>query len=191
MNKNNNKNSLRKKYAAIRKEEIIKVDLLIYKQVSKFLIKYLNSNPSNKSLHIGIYWPLLGEIDLRKLKESFNLPFALPFCLDKNSIEYRPWTDNLLSKDFCGIPAPLEKRVLKPKEISIIFVPALAIDGNGNRLGYGGGFFDRLRANKEWASIHSIVVLPHSCISKIDLPSNEWDIPFKSWITENGEFNAQ
>ena len=65
-------------------------------------------------------------------------------------------------------------------------MPALAIDQEGYRLGYGGGYFDRLRQNKEWRSIPSFIIISQNCISESPLPRNSWDIPFNGWINENG-----
>ena len=177
----------RKKFTAIRNIEITTKEKLIYKQVEAFITKLISLNYFKSKKHIGIYWPLAGEVDLRALKNSFKLTFALPCCNQKGHIEYRKWTKSQLKKDFYGIPAPLNESLVNPKEFALILVPALAIDQNGNRLGYGGGCFDRLRENKHWLTIPTFVVLPKACISTSILPFDPWDIPYKGWITENGE----
>tara|TARA_Y100001968_G_scaffold5132_1_gene4545 strand:- start:572 stop:1150 length:579 start_codon:yes stop_codon:yes gene_type:complete len=177
----------RKKFRKIRNNEIASKEKLIYKQVETFLEKLIRLNYFKNKNHIGIYWPLEGEVDLRALKNSFNLTFALPCSNQKGQLEYRKWTENNFKKDFYGIPAPLYADLVNPKEFALILVPALAIDQNGNRLGYGGGCFDRLRENKIWQNIPTFVVLPKACISTSPLPLDPWDIPYKGWITENGE----
>ena len=68
----------------------------------------------------------------------------------------------------------------------LLLVPALAIDRTGIRLGYGGGYYDRLRADPTWASVPAWVVLPSACISSEPLPRDAWDVPFTGWITEHG-----
>ena len=68
----------------------------------------------------------------------------------------------------------------------MLLVPALAIDQGGYRLGYGGGYFDRLRKKELWFSIPSFVVISSNCISSNPLPRNEWDLPFNGWISEKG-----
>ena len=75
---------------------------------------------------------------------------------------------------------------INPKDISILFVPAIAIDKEGYRLGYGGGYFDRLRQKDLWLSIPSFVVISNNCISKTTLPRDKWDVPFNGWISEKG-----
>ena len=138
--------------------------------------------------YLGLYWPLDSEVDLRCLKVNLKTPVALPASNKEGQINYHPWIDTPLKKDCFGIPAPLDQPVLKAKEMSLLLVPALAIDQNGYRLGYGGGFFDRLRARSSWRSITSLVVLPKACVSKQPLPMDSWDIPFHGWINEDGNF---
>tara|TARA_Y100001968_G_scaffold315814_1_gene342858 strand:- start:12496 stop:13065 length:570 start_codon:yes stop_codon:yes gene_type:complete len=186
----NKKNKLkqRAKYIKIRKELTIKTELLILKRVEDVIEKFLTQE--NRLLHLGIYWPLEGEIDLRPLKDSLKVPIALPSCNKDRTTHYHPWLSSKLKKDAFGIPSPLEEPKLKPSEISALLIPALAIDKNGIRLGYGGGFFDRLRSEASWESIRTYVVLPKSCISQNPLPRDSWDIPFSRWITEDGEYKT-
>ena len=180
------KSLIRKEFYNLREKEVTKKQSIIYLEVENFLEDFLLKNPLKRKLSVGIYWPLKGEVDLRNLKDTFNLQFVLPCCNNKKEIQYREWKDQLLKKDVCGIPAPTNEPLVNPENIGIIFVPALAIDKNGNRLGYGGGYFDNLRSNSTWRAIVSPVVLPQICVSKSTLPKDPWDIPFESWITENG-----
>jgi len=96
--------------------------------------------------YIAIYWPLKNEVDLRSLKEKFSL--ALPRCKDKNELLFYPWDEKPLTKDIEGILSPNNSFSLSHKQINMIFVPCLSVDNNLTRLGYGGGYFDKLRRNK-------------------------------------------
>ena len=84
------------------------------------------------------------------------------------------------------IPAPKKVNAIKPNDISILLVPAIAIDQEGYRLGYGGGYFDRLRQRDLCFAIPSFVVISNNCISKKPLPRDRWDVPFNGWISEKG-----
>tara|TARA_Y100001968_G_C19172210_1_gene626209 strand:+ start:66 stop:656 length:591 start_codon:yes stop_codon:yes gene_type:complete len=176
----------REKFIEIREKELKKNQSKIFLQVEKFIRKYIEAYPLKKKQYIGIYWPLKGEVDLRDLKNSFDIQFLLPCCKNKGQIEYKKWSGKNLQNDYCGIPSPLNEKTISPDEISVLFLPALAIDLNGNRLGYGGGYYDRLRKNSTWRSIITFVVLPEKCVSLTPLPCDPWDIPFESWITEKG-----
>ena len=186
MNKNK-KHILRKIFLEKRSKKLQIKENLIFQQVEVFLQNLISKSTFNRKLHVGIYWPRQNEIDIRTLKDNIKVPFALPCSTSEGEIEYRTWSKELQFKDFYGIPAPINETLLKPKDISVIFVPALAIDKNGNRLGYGGGCFDRLRKNKYWRAIPSFVVLPKVCVSNSLFPIDSWDIPFEGWITETGE----
>ena len=136
--------------------------------------------------YIAIYWPLNNEIDIRGLKEKFSL--ALPRCKSKKELLFYHWDEKPLTKDFEGILSPNNSFSLSHKQISMIFVPSLSVDKNLIRLGYGGGYFDKLRIDENWRSIPCIGVLTSNCISTNPLPRDEWDIPLSGYITEKEIF---
>ena len=136
--------------------------------------------------YVGIYWPLPGEADLRPLRDVLHPPLALPVADGEGGLIYRSWTQEPLQPDGCGIPAPAEGEALRPDQLALLLVPALAIDRDGIRLGYGGGYYDRLRADPAWAAVPAWVVLPFTCMATDPLPRDPWDVPFAGWITEQG-----
>ena len=136
--------------------------------------------------YVAIYWPLKNEVDLRSLKEKISL--ALPKCKDKKELLFYPWDEKPLTKDSEGILSPNNSYALSSKEISLILVPCLSVDKNLIRLGYGGGYFDKLRRDKNWRSVPCIGVLTSNCVSRIPLTRAEWDIPLSGFITEKEIF---
>jgi len=136
--------------------------------------------------YIGVYWPLKGEVDIRFIKDISNNKIALPSSSKSKGITYHHWSNNQVELDSNRIPAPTGEDAISPNDISILFVPAIAIDKAGYRLGYGGGYFDRLRQQDLWFSIPSFVVISNNCISKKPLPRDKWDLPFSGWISEKG-----
>jgi 5-formyltetrahydrofolate cyclo-ligase len=136
---------------------------------------------------LGLYWPLAGESDLRSLALLPELEdrLALP-CVDRESMHYRAWRkEQQLAGDATGIPAPLEAPALSPEAMALLLVPALALDRQGIRLGYGGGWFDRLRRDQRWRAVPAWVVLPAGCVVEA-LPRDPWDVPFDGWLDEQG-----
>ncbi len=180
----NQKKVLRKHYKDIRAKIDPFVAKKIFNQTRQTLLSY--SSNQTKGNYIGIYWPINGEVDLLQLKSTLSIPLALPAIKEKGLITYHPWKSSALEKDFFGIPAPLNEPALSPEEMSILLIPALAIDNEGYRLGQGGGYYDRLMKDAKWRSIPSLIVLPEACISKEPLPRESWDIPFNGRITEKG-----
>jgi len=136
--------------------------------------------------YLAIYWPLKNEVDIRGLKE--NIPLALPRCKDKKKLLFYPWDENPLTKDSEGIPSPNNSFSLSYKEISMILVPCLSIDKNLIRLGYGGGYFDKLRKDCNWRDIPCVGVLTSNCVSTNPLTRAEWDIPLSGFITDKEIF---
>lgn len=157
-------------------------------------------------LHLGLYWPLPGEPDLRPLAPA-HPHLALPAVFgEPPRLQYLAWRPGApLAPDRYGIPAPAaplengpEQRPeapppapspgleLSPHALALLLVPALAFDPHsGIRLGYGGGWYDRLRADPAWAAVPALVVLPASCLSA-NLPREPWDVPFQGWLDEHG-----
>jgi 5-formyltetrahydrofolate cyclo-ligase len=67
----------------------------------------------------------------------------------------------------------------------LLLVPALACDRQGFRLGYGGGWFDRLRSAAPWRAVPALAVLPQGCLVE-RLPHDPWDVPLDGWLHEGG-----
>ena len=175
----------RKEYNLIRHSNSSQIHEKIKTKV-KAALKILLSKYHFERKYIGIYWPLPGEVDIRFIKEIPNQKVALPSSSKTKGISYHHWSKNKLAIDSNSIPSPTREKAISPNDISMLFVPAIAIDQEGYRLGYGGGYFDRLRERDLWFSIPSFVVISQNCISKKPLPRDKWDLPFNGWISEKG-----
>ena len=174
------RNTFRKNRDKISLNQKVSVEKNVKLYVDSFIYKY------NNIRHIAIYWPLKNEVDIRSLKKKNSL--ALPRCKDKKELLFYPWDERPLTKDSEGILSPKSSFPLSHKQISIIFVPCLSVDKNLIRLGYGGGYFDKLRRNKNWRNLPCIGVLTSNCVSTIPLTRAEWDIPLSGFITEKEIF---
>ena len=177
------KSEERQKYKLIR-AEISRIEQEKVKNNVELFVENFHKL-SNKYKYIAIYWPLKNEIDIRTLKQKYLL--ALPRCNSSKDLKFYAWDNSHLEKDFEGIPSPSNKsKALKFDEVSLIFVPCLAIDQSLIRLGYGGGYYDKLRANKDWRSVKTIGLLTSNCISDKLLPRETFDIALDGFITEKG-----
>lgn len=97
---------------------------------------------------VAFCWPIKNEPDVRAALEAWRLQgarAALPVVINEDSpLAFRAWEpDAPLEPDRYGIPMPVEGDWLTP---DAILLPLNAFDGDGYRLGYGGGFFDRTLA---------------------------------------------
>lgn len=93
-----------------------------------------------------------------------------------------------------GAPGPVQAALpgpapgaaaLAPEQLGLLLVPALALDRHGIRLGSGGGWYDRLRADPAWRAVPALAVLPAVCRCA-PLPADPWDVPFDGWLDERG-----
>ncbi len=72
---------------------------------------------------------------------------VVPKVSGPSSLTHYLLTDNTtLAKNAWGIPEPVDGLTISPKKIDFVFVPLLAFDRKGNRVGYGKGFYDRFLA---------------------------------------------
>jgi len=134
------KSKLRKKILKVR-EKINKKNVQIdFNQI----IKILKKEKINKKI-VGGYYPVNFEIDdlvLLKKFEKNKFDISLPVIKKNFQMDFYKWSfSNLLKVNKYGIPEPEKKNIVYP---DILLIPLLAFDKNLNRLGYGGGYYDRL-----------------------------------------------
>jgi 5-formyltetrahydrofolate cyclo-ligase len=134
------KSQLRKKILKIRKKNNKKNIQINFNQI----IKILKKEKITKRI-VGGYYPVNFEIDdlelLKKLeKKNFNI--SLPVIKKNFQIDFYKWSfSDPLKINRYGIPEPKIKNIVYP---DILLIPLVAFDKNLNRLGYGGGYYDRL-----------------------------------------------
>ncbi len=110
---------------------------------SRNLYSYLKKKNYNLKI-IGGYYPVNYEIDDLEILDFFfksGSMISLPKIKKKSQMEFYKWDKNdpLLINKY-GIPEPESTNKVYP---DILFVPLVAFDKELNRLGYGGGFYDR------------------------------------------------
>ncbi|WP_404784167.1 5-formyltetrahydrofolate cyclo-ligase [Altericista sp. CCNU0014] len=139
---------------------------------------------------ILVYWGDRQEPDLRPLWEHHfpDKQWGLPRCVEKQLVWHRwqPMEANQLQPGPYGILEPLPTLpILLPSAVDLILVPAVGCDRRGFRLGYGGGFYDRLFGDPAWANIPTIgIVFEFAFLA--ELTPDPWDYPLKAVCTELG-----
>ena len=134
------KSKLRKKILKVRQKFSTKNIQIDFNQIIKILKKEKISNKI-----IGGYYPVNFEIDdlalLRKFKKN-NFNISLPVIMKNFQMDFYSWSfSEPLKINKYGIPEPESKNIVYP---DVLLIPLLAFDKNLNRLGYGGGYYDRL-----------------------------------------------
>ncbi|MEM6052460.1 5-formyltetrahydrofolate cyclo-ligase [Erwinia sp. P7711] len=150
----------------------------------------LNFAPLQQAKKIALFLSFDGELSTRPLiaklwqhKQQVYLPVLHPFSAGQLLfIRYQPTT--LLTPNRLNIPEPpLDIRHLATlDELDLVMVPLVAFDRQGQRLGMGGGFYDRTLQN--WQQHGFLPVgLAHDCQQVDELPVAEWDVPLPAIIT--------
>ncbi|MFT3741629.1 MAG: 5-formyltetrahydrofolate cyclo-ligase [Gammaproteobacteria bacterium] len=104
-----------------------------------------------QSQHIAFYWAVRGEINLHPLIQQAaqrHKKCYLPVCHpSQNILSFAPYQPgDALCLNPYKIPEPCSKPFRQPAELDLIFMPLLAFDARGNRLGSGQGYYDRTLA---------------------------------------------
>ncbi|WGO84271.1 5-formyltetrahydrofolate cyclo-ligase [Arsenophonus apicola] len=140
--------------------------------------------------HLGLFLSYDGEINTDPLIKNLwaqNKKVYLPVLHPFNHyqllfLHYRP--DTLLTKNRFNIAEPTLNvmDVIPITQLDVLFVPLVAFDKQGQRLGMGGGFYDRLLSN--WHKKHFYPIgLAHDCQLVDKIPTAPWDIPLPEIIT--------
>ena len=133
---------------------------------------------------IGGYYPYNFEVDAIKVLEKLekqNYELSLPKIKKNSLMDFYQWSirDPLIINKY-GIPEPTSKKVVYP---SVLLVPLVAYDKNLNRIGYGGGFYDRyirkLKKNKKITTIG----LAYSFQKVREIPINKHDVKLDFIVT--------
>ena len=149
-----------------------------------------------RSKHVAFYLPNDGEMDLTLLIEHAwqqGKHCYLPVLAEPNTrrlwfIPYKP--DDKLKLNRFGIPEPVHSaslRLRKTISLDLVLMPLVAFDTQGNRLGMGGGFYDRTLAfltHRQYWHKPNLLGIAYEFQKQKQLKTNMWDIPLQAIATE-------
>ena len=175
-----NKFQLRKKILKIRKKNFNK-NLKI--NINSF-ISFLKLNTGSAN-NLGGYYPSNYEIDdleILELLEKKKFKISLPIIKKNNQMDFFKWSNNdPLKINKFGIPEPISSKKFYP---DILLVPLVGYDNDLNRLGYGGGFYDRYIEKIEKIKKVIKIGLAFSCQKIKNIPLSKYDKKLDFIITE-------
>jgi len=141
--------------------------------------------------HIAYYWPSRHECDPCQLAELLpNKIYYLPVINKETQLlEFYPHLpeETLQPNQFNILEPSIENKTpIQAKDLEIVLVPLLGFDTQGNRLGMGGGYYDRSFAFlKSSTDKHPLLIGLAYEFQKLDpAPYNDWDIGLNYIITE-------
>lgn len=122
-------------------------------------------------------------------RKSWFLPVLHPFR--EGSLWFHRWyPGERLNRNRFGIEEPPQgqDRHLPARHLDLVIVPLVGFDLSGNRLGMGGGFYDRTFAfvqRGRWARRPFLLGLAFDCQQVVKLETQAWDVRLDGLITES------
>ncbi len=139
---------------------------------------------------LSVFLSFDGELDTAPLIDRLwqegkrlCLPVLHPFTEGRLLfLNYRPETPLVRNRLNILEPALDVREILPLGELDIILTPLVAFDATGQRLGMGGGFYDRTLQHWRQKGPYPIGIA-HDCQQVDRLPVEEWDIPLPEILT--------
>lgn len=182
MTKQELRNIYKQKRLNISSKDKLKLDDLILLQLQTFNFDGVQT--------LLTFWPMANMVEpnthiyssyLRHVVQGLQIAYPVT-DFTTNAIQAKIVNeDTVYSTNQYGITEPKEGITINPIDIDLIFVPLLAYDKNGVRVGYGKGFYDRfLNQCRE-----DVVLIGFSYFEPVDLiiDANEFDIPLNFCLT--------
>lgn len=178
-----NKQIKRKEYRKIRKNIDGK------KELSEIICERIKTLEAyQKTIAPAFYWAYGSEaslINICRERQNAGLDFFLPKCLNENGeMEFFEAKLDNFAPDCRNIPSPVSQKRILARDLDCIFVPALAFDIFGNRLGQGAGYYDRYL--KKCVNAVKIGVCFSAQISEDLLDTDDLDVKMDLIVSEKG-----
>ncbi|MBF2098564.1 MAG: 5-formyltetrahydrofolate cyclo-ligase [Gloeomargaritaceae cyanobacterium C42_A2020_066] len=159
-----------------------------YTRLSAQLCAHLAADPLWSWVQTVLaFCPVQGEPSLAALYPRIGVPtWGFPRCQGRDLTWHCTSPAGPWQRGPCDIPEPLAAAPqLHPAQIDLMLVPCLACDDQGYRLGYGGGYYDRLLSQPEWQQVPTLGIL-WAAGRVAQLPRDPWDQPLWGCCTEAG-----
>lgn len=141
---------------------------------------------------LAVYHAVDGELDpeplvqkARAADKQVYLP-ALPTAA-AGSMSFLPYPPGVVLKpNRYRIPEPVSGEACAPADLDLVLAPLVAFDTRGNRLGMGGGYYDKsfsfLKRVKR--ARPALIGYAYECQKLPALPAEDWDVPLAGVATE-------
>lgn len=170
--------------------------------LSEKITSILTSQPFFlRAKRVGIYLANDGEIDpssvieiCHKSSKQCFLPVIHPLKINRLHFARYSQHSRLITNRFGILEPCIKSAVIAPAwSLDLILMPLVGFDRQGNRLGMGGGFYDRTLAftarNQQLAP--QLVGLAYSFQEVASISPRKWDIPVNRIMTENETINCK
>jgi 5-formyltetrahydrofolate cyclo-ligase len=151
---------------------------------SQALCQQLQQHPGFKTPDAVVlsYFSIRQEPDLSPLMAQMpQVRWGFP-RIEGNALHWHEWQlGQPLNQGAFNIPEPPNTNpIISPNRVTLMLVPCVGADRQGFRLGYGGGYYDRLLADPSWQNGVTVgIVFEEFVIDR--LQTDPWDRPLQ-WV---------
>jgi len=151
--------------------------------------RILKSPAFQSAVCVMLYMPLRSEVDVMAVVlEAFRLgktvcvPCVTDGCKSMHAVEIKSMDDESMASDALGVPAPRSGREIPQDSIDLVITPGVAFDLRCERLGRGGGFYDRFLAKSHRQTRAVGICFDFQLIDEI--PTSADDVPVHAVVTD-------
>ncbi len=163
-------------------------------EASANIMENIRSLPDWKNAKAALlYWPIRGEVDVRPLAaelwqrgDRVLLPRCRTDAAGEMDLACAAGISDLVSGPY-SIMEPDSRTCPTDQDTrpTIALVPGVGFDPDGNRLGFGGGYYDRVLAQERMSDALIVgVAYDFQVVERV--PVEEWDRPMHAICTEKG-----
>jgi 5-formyltetrahydrofolate cyclo-ligase len=134
---------------------------------------------------VSSYLTTDGEPDLTAFHQAcvrIDVPVAVPVMGPHRTLEFRPLAGHPLSVNSAGIPEPQTTEVVELGSIDMVVAPLVLFDAGGNRVGRGGGWYDRALSNRR--ADQCLVGVAYHFQQRQEVPTHAGDVPLDLIVTD-------
>lgn len=144
-----------------------------------------------QATHIAAYIAIRGEIDVNDLMVAGaeqGKQFYLPILNDE-SMYFAAWQpgQELVKKGFGLLePDTSIEACVDPRQLDLVLAPLVVFDSHCNRIGQGGGYYDRTFAHRKTSTAKPLLVgVAHQSQCEDQLQPESWDVPLDIVVTDS------
>jgi 5-formyltetrahydrofolate cyclo-ligase len=143
----------------------------------------IQSSWFRRSKFIACYLPMPEEVDTWPLIDRawrMKKRIFAPIVGKNFNLQFRELNaETTLIYNRYGLPEPQDGEIITPRELDLVITPVVAFDADYNRIGMGGGYFDRTFSflrHRKFLFRPKLIGLAYSCQRVEKIAPNPWDI---------------
>ena len=169
------------KRSSLSNEERLKNSLFICDSIGEFLSKEFITSAA-----FALYEAINSEVDLASLAEKMQKQGARvlkPAMLaGQGNMEFVDWSADFDQRRIVPAVEMCGMKTASAEDINVVICPVVAFDKNRNRLGYGGGYYDRYLSRLSDDALK--IGVAFACQEVDAIPTEEHDISLDYIVTE-------